>query len=181
MGRIRRLLGALPSYAQTAWWGIVGPRLEREPLQVMQAVVIGDEGLLLTVRSDLRGWELPGGNAHAGETPEQALRREVLEETGITVETVRYVGDYVRTGFRPHRAHVWLCRPLAGMPTPSPETLRVAWHAGDALPKTLFPWYLEPIADALAKHADPVERHDHQGLRAILAGMRIDLRMRWRG
>ncbi len=181
MGRLRRLMGALPVYAKTAWWGLARPRYERAPLVVVQAVVRGPAGLLLSVRSDLHGWELPGGNPHPGEPEERALRREVREETGVEIETLRHVGDYVRTGFRPHRARVYLCRAVAGEPQPSPETLRVAWHPVDALPETLFPWYRGPIADALAERAAPVERIEYQGLRAILAGMRIDLHMRWYG
>jgi 8-oxo-dGTP pyrophosphatase MutT (NUDIX family) len=181
VGRLRRLLGALPTYAQTAWWGLAGPRYERVPLVVVQAVVLGPEGLLLSVRSDLRGWELPGGNPHPGEPEEQALHREVFEETGVRVEPLRHVGDYVRTGFRPHRARVYLCRAVGGVPRPSPETPCVAWLALDALPETLFPWYRAPIEDALAERAEPVERYEYQGVGAVLAGMRIDLRMRWRG
>jgi 8-oxo-dGTP pyrophosphatase MutT (NUDIX family) len=181
VGRLRRLLGALPAYAETAWWGLVGPRFEERPLRVVQAVVLGPEGLLLSVRSDLRGWELPGGNPHPGEPEEEALRREVREETGVEVEVLPRVGDYVRTGFRPHRARVYLCRPTGGRPTPSPETPCVAWHPPGALPETLFPWYRAPIADALAGRSEPVERHEHQGIGSVLAGMRIDLRMRWRG
>jgi 8-oxo-dGTP diphosphatase len=59
------------------------------------AVVRDAEGRLLLIR---RGhdphaglWSLPGGRVEAGETLEQAVRREVLEETGLTVG----VGDVV--------------------------------------------------------------------------------------
>lgn len=181
MGRLGRLLGALPAYAQTAWWGLAGPRFERTPLVVVQAVVLGPEGVLLSVRSDLRGWELPGGNPHPGEPEAQALEREVFEETGVRIEPLQHVGDYVRTGFRPHRARVYRCRVVSGAPRPSPETLHVAWHPLDALPASLFPWYREPIADALADRDEPVVRTERQGLAAILAGIRIDLLTRWRG
>jgi hypothetical protein len=75
---------------------------------------------------------------------------------------------------------VYLCRAVGGVPTPSPETPRVAWHPLDALPETLFPWYRGPVEDALAGRPEPVERSEHQGVAAVLAGMRIDLRMRWR-
>lgn len=182
MGRLARLAGALPVYARLAWWGLVRPRLaEREPLVVHQAVVRGEAGILLALRSDLRGWELPGGNAEPGEGEREALCREVREETGLEVEPERRVGDYVRTGFRPHRARVWLCRVLGGHLRPSPETPRVAWYPPDRLPATLLPWYRAPIADALADLAQPVERHEHNGPAAIAAGMAIDLRTRWRG
>jgi len=38
------------------------------------------------VRHPERGWEIPGGHLNAGESPEDALIREVLEETGLEVK-----------------------------------------------------------------------------------------------
>jgi 8-oxo-dGTP diphosphatase len=42
-------------------------------------------------------WAMPGGKIEEGETPEEAARREVWEETGLTVTTLKH---YV-TGTRP--------------------------------------------------------------------------------
>ena len=145
--RLRLLAELLPQYARIAWWGIASPKLvEREDLVVHQAVILGGDEepgsrtqVLLTVRSDLRGWELPGGNPQPGETDEQTLRREVREETGLEVEPLRHVGDYVRTGFRPHTARIHLCRPTGGELRPSAETPRVRWFDPAELPTTLFP------------------------------------------
>lgn len=178
---------ALTTWTKTAWWGLVKPRLlESEPLIVLQAAILrehaGEEQVLLSVRSDVRGWELPGGQAIPGERFEAAVEREVWEETGLRVRAVSHVGDYVRTGFRPHTARVYRCQVVGGELRPSRETPLVRWFRTDRVPSTLFPWYHAPLADALADARDtgraPVERHDRQGLAAIWAGISIDFRMR---
>ena len=182
MGRFGRLARLPVDYAGLAWWGLVTPRaVEREGLVVLQAVVRSEQGVLLALRRELQGWELPGGVARPGETDEDALRRELCEETGLEVRVESRSGVYLRTGFRPHTARVFRCRVSGGRLRPSEETPRVAWFPTEALPGTLFPWFRGPLLDALPEDSGPVERREHQGLRAILAGLRIDLETRWRG
>jgi ADP-ribose pyrophosphatase YjhB (NUDIX family) len=39
-------------------------------------------------------WELPGGFVEAGERPDETIRREIYEETGLYVEPPRILGAY---------------------------------------------------------------------------------------
>ena len=181
-GRLGDLAALVPQHLRTAWWGLVSPRLfEREPVVVVQAVVRDERGrVLLALRSDPRGLELPGGHPEPGENELEALRREVLEETGLRVEAVRPVGVFRRTGFRPHEARVHLCRPVGGGLRSSPESPRAAWFDPAAPPRELLPWCRSPLREALAG-GGPVSRVEHQGLRDIVETLRIDLRLRLRG
>jgi 8-oxo-dGTP diphosphatase len=171
---LRELARVLPDYVRIAWWGAS----ERGPLEVVQGVVQHEGRVLLAVRTELQGWELPGGTVRPGEPETLALFREIREETGVDVDVEALVGEYTRTGFRPHRARVFRCRYRAGAARPSRETPRVAWFDANALPDTIFPWFQGPLRDALEGGTLPVRRQEHQGLGAILAGARIDLRMR---
>jgi len=184
-GRAGRFFYGFRAYAWTAWWGLVSPRvIETRPLVVAQAVILRDgppRQVLLSIRSDLFGWELPGGTLEARETARQAVVREVREETGLDVELIAHVGDWVRCGFRPHTARVYLCRAIGGHEMPSHETPRLAWFDVDAPPDALFPWYHEPLRVALASRAAPFEGEDRHGLATIWQAMKIDLAMRWRG
>lgn len=57
-------------------------------------VICRHEDEWLLTRHEDRGIEFPGGKVEAGETPEEAARREVYEETGGIVDTLTYIGQY---------------------------------------------------------------------------------------
>ncbi len=66
------------------------------------AVVTDEQGRVLMIK---RGhepgaglWSIPGGRIEPGETDAEALAREMLEETGLTVEVGRLVGTVQRPG-----------------------------------------------------------------------------------
>jgi ADP-ribose pyrophosphatase YjhB (NUDIX family) len=68
----------------------------RRPLVAVGAVAIRDDGALLLVRRGkapaLGRWSLPGGRVDWGETLSDALRREVIEETGLEVAPGKLAG-----------------------------------------------------------------------------------------
>ncbi len=89
---------------------------DRTPVDVAVGVLIDGEGrFLLTSRPEGKVyagyWEFPGGKFEAGETLEQALRRELQEELGITVGTVhpwqQEVVDYPHALVRLHFCKVY--------------------------------------------------------------------------
>jgi 8-oxo-dGTP diphosphatase len=66
------------------------------------AIITDDGGRFLLIK---RGhdpgaglWSLPGGRVEPGETDEQAVVREIREETGLTVVCDRLVGSVKREG-----------------------------------------------------------------------------------
>ena len=69
------------------------------PLVGVGAVIIADRRVLLVKRGHppLAGeWSIPGGMLEVGERVREAAVREVLEETGLTVETADLLGVYDR-------------------------------------------------------------------------------------
>ncbi|MFG6448528.1 NUDIX domain-containing protein [Roseateles sp. BYS180W] len=94
---------------------------ERIPVDVAVGVLLRrdaqgrEQSFLLTTRPPGKvyagHWEFPGGKIEAGETLEQALRRELQEELGITIEQVHPwkvdVMDYPHARVRLHFCKVY--------------------------------------------------------------------------
>lgn len=136
----------------------------------VSALVYRGREILLMRRSDNGFWSLPGGFVEIGESVAEAARREVLEETGWTVELGRLVGvysdpktqivDYGRkkgagAGGGDRRIHVVnLCfeaRAIApGEATTPDETLEIGFFDPRALPEPLVPIQRVRIEDGLA-------------------------------
>ncbi|TBO54839.1 (deoxy)nucleoside triphosphate pyrophosphohydrolase [Streptomyces kasugaensis] len=98
-------------------------------------VVVGgavfDRGRLLAARRSappsLAGrWELPGGKVEDGETPEQALERELREELGVEVAAMeRIPGEWpLGPGFV---LQVWTARLVSGEPQPLQDHDELRW------------------------------------------------------
>ena len=74
-------------------------RYPRRPILGVGAIILRRDSILLVERgrAPMAGyWSLPGGVLEAGETLEEGVRREVLEETGLEVKPVAVVQIFER-------------------------------------------------------------------------------------
>ena len=95
----------------------------------------GDQ-YLLQRRSDGLGWAFPGGTAYFWESPEQTLRREIREETGLSIISFRELFQYRDATFVPSRIAVFEVE-AAGEPRGSWEG-EVAWMSIHPAPEPFF-------------------------------------------
>lgn len=78
---------------------LIGNRLLLLPS--VAAVIHNSAGdLLLQQKASGEGWSLPAGAIEPGETPQEAVIREVIEETGILVDPTRILGVFGGREFR---------------------------------------------------------------------------------
>lgn len=112
--------------------------------------------VLLIQRRDIPVWVLPGGGIETEESPEEAVCRELLEETGYTVKVKRKVAEYQPVNSMTQYTHFFECTIASGKPTTGPETKNVTFFPLTALPKLLPPPYGGWIADAQANQKEVI-------------------------
>ena len=136
-----------------------GVWLTQSRFAVTAGAVISDEaGRVLLLRHVLRrgsGWGIPGGFLNAGEQPEEAVRRELREETGLELEGVELV--FVRSLPHVRQVEIIFCASMSaarlGGLSKSFEIDRAEWFARDALPEGLSRDQRRLIERALAPAA----------------------------
>ena len=118
----------------------IGSRKDR-----VRVIVYRDDGKILLVRSRFsrQEWALPGGGVKYNESYEQAAVREVLEEIGLRVHNLRYLGkansheSYAKFSVRVFAAHTSDCDIKCNF-----EIMEARWFNMNYLPEEYYALYI---------------------------------------
>lgn len=131
----------------------------------MGALIFRQDDEILLVergREPLKGlWSLPGGVVEVGETLDEAVRREVLEETGLRIDPLRVFEIFERImrddEGRPEYHYVlidYVCAVAGGELAPADDVSRAEWVSQRGLEQyRLTEGTLDVIERAFAAHA----------------------------
>ncbi len=121
------------------------------------ALIFNGESILLAHRRDIDWWNLPGGGMEAGETVDEAMIREVREETGLKVRVEQLVGVYSK----PQKQEVVLtfrCAVIGGSLCETEESRECRYFLPSVLPTNTLPKHRQRIEDALLHRSEAVIR-----------------------
>ena len=129
-------------------------------------VVVDDSGRILLVRrghAPYEGsWSLPSGRAEPGETPAQAARREMAEETGLDVSVGTLLGVVHREdpgGQYRYEIHDFACTVTGGTPHADDDADAIGWFTGEQIVRLpTSPGLVEALRDFGVLDADAEAR-----------------------
>jgi len=105
------------------------------PEPTVGSLIYNDNGEVLLIRSPKWGemWHIPGGHVELGETSIEALQREIMEETGLEIDNIEFIGwqDAVYPEFYYKKKHFifldFCARAAGGKITASDEMTEWVW------------------------------------------------------
>ncbi|WP_447592472.1 NUDIX hydrolase [Aquipseudomonas campi] len=130
-------------------------------LTIAAVCLLDNDGRLLLVRKrDTHAFMLPGGKLEAGESPREALHRELYEELDLRLEdaSLNELGRFLAPAANEANTQVDASIFVARLPhpvKPAAELEELRWHAANSpLTSDLAPLLVEHVLPALARRND---------------------------
>lgn len=130
-------------------------------------IVINENNEILMVKHHRDGWVFPGGQVEIGENVIDAVKREVMEETGVDIDVGEVFCISSNTGKHPGYNGVkevptkimldFICRAKSGTPRPSDENSESAYFPADKVPELMeYPAVIERFKAYLEYAGRPI-------------------------
>lgn len=147
---------------------------KKYPRVCVSAAIVNPEGRVLVTRRSEKVWYpgtwcIPGGHVDGGEDWISALRKEVMEEVGLTIRNEVLIGIYsdpakgmlpdpVTGEKRYFVSAAFLVKDFTGTPRLTEEISEIAWFYPNELPSNMLSPEDQKILDAFAYKSMPFVR-----------------------
>lgn len=141
---------------------LISRQYPARPILGVGGIIVDEQDRVLLIQrggEPLKGyWSIPGGVLETGEFLEDAIRREMLEETGLAVQPVQVITIFERImrdseGMAEYHYVIvdYLCHKLSGSPVAGSDAARIGWFARPDIPTLLLTEGAEQVIDAAYK------------------------------
>lgn len=132
----------------------MGFEAPKTPYLTVDGIIVREGHILLVERKyPPLGWALPGGFVEYGESTEEAIKREINEETGLVVKELELFGVYSKPDRDP-RVHtvsvVYICD-TEGEPSSGSDAKNLRFFPLDSLPEKIAFDHRDIIKDYIRK------------------------------
>lgn len=113
---------------------------------VFGIITDNEKRVLFCHRRDYNLWNLPGGGVEVGESPWDALVREIKEETGLEAQPIHLTGVYSK----PDKNEIvlsFVCQIIGGEITVTDEADKIEYFEIGQIPKNTSPKQIERVND----------------------------------
>lgn len=131
----------------------LGVSKDGKQMHYSSAALIERDGKYLLIDRNIPpyGFAAPAGHIDEGETPEQALVREVEEETGLKVTSHELIAEeeldwnLCSRGVKAHYWYLFACKVSGELRLNSDEAKSIGWYSADEIKKFKSKKRLEPV------------------------------------
>ncbi|MDP2944022.1 MAG: nucleotide exchange factor GrpE [bacterium] len=150
--------------------------IKRYPEAVVGPLIYNDKGEILLIKNPHFGdfWTIPGGHIELNETAEEALKREILEETGLEIKNIEPISfsEGINPEFFYKKKHFiflsYLAELAGGEIKPSEEMIEYLWVAPEKVSKLKITDSVKPLIEYyLEKKKNNNETWEHKYKRAL--------------
>jgi nucleoside triphosphatase len=150
--------------------------IKRYPEPVVGPIIYNDQGEILLIKNPKFGdfWTIPGGHVELDESAEEALKREIMEETGLDIKNIEPIG--FSEGINPKFFHKpkhfiylnYLAELAGGEIKESAEMTEYLWIAPEKTSELKITESVKPLIEYyLAKKKNNGETMENKYLRAL--------------
>ncbi len=125
------------------------------PHAAVTVAIVKDDQILFSKRAaepNKGKYDMPGGFMEYGEDPIAAVKRETMEETGLTIHSLELIGASTHE-YEPNSSTtdlIYVCKNWSGEPVAQDDVAELAWKPVEFIDSDEFAWEYPELSEKIS-------------------------------